>query len=283
MLRKILIPLESSQYTPAAVSLAADIAIQVREFLGRDAVTLAGLGIVDTDQLPSGRFASMVPREEILSEAREKSAALLSAFRRQTAEKGIPEAFVETHQTEGSAFATIMQHHVFCDLLVMGETCSFPPAHNDYNTLDHLFHQASRPILITTEKPRPIDAVVMAMDGTACASRMMYAYAHLNPFPKAKLLVAHTRAEEKSYNLENFFERVKDYLQVYNFDVELLSVDGHLLDELPAVADAHNAGVIAMGVHTEHFMDKIRNPLALRLSPGEKLLQQSRRVLFTVH
>ena len=283
MLRKILVPLDSSDYTPAAVEMAAGIANEVKDLLGKEAVTLTGLGLIDLDQLPTGRFANIVPRDEILAEAREAVGGLMKRFRQQTNEKGLSESFVETHQAEGSPFRQIMHHHVFCDLVVMGETASFPPAQNDYNTLEELFQKASRPIVITPASARKVETVVMAMDGTAPASRMMYTYAQVNPFPKAKVLIAHSRAEEERYQLTDFYDRVRDYLASFNFDVEPVPMEEALMAGLPQLAKSRNADAIALGMHPEHFMDKLRDPLQLKTPPVEQLLADTDCALFTTH
>lgn len=283
MLRQILVPLDTSSFTPAATRLAADIAKHVREAVGRDMVTLSGLGIVDLDQLPTGRFATLVPREEILAEARESVKSLIEAFRGQALSAGVAPDHISTHFTEGSPFQAIMHHHVFMDMVVMGESCCFPPVSVDYNTMEQLYHRASRPILITPAEPQPVKTVVMVMDGTAASSRMMYAYAHLNPFPHAKLIVVRSKLEEEYHNLKDFFERVQTYLESFKFDVTQERLEGHLLEAVPALADERGATAIAIGVHAEHFLDKVKNPLNL-IRPGvQDLFEKTRRIVFTVH
>ncbi|HEX9843534.1 MAG TPA: hypothetical protein VGC20_12325, partial [bacterium] len=67
MLKRILVPLDTSEFTAAATRMAAALADRAQAVV-REPVTLMGLGIVDMDQMPTGRFASIVPREEILAE-----------------------------------------------------------------------------------------------------------------------------------------------------------------------------------------------------------------------
>ena len=282
MLRKILVPLDTSKYTPVATRVAADIANNVRAVLGRDAVTLQGLGVVDLDLLPKGRFAALMPKEEILHEARATVAGLIAAFREQVARLEIPEAFIETRTTEGSPFAKIIHHHVFCDLVVMGTRCAFPPANDDYETLVHLLFESSRPLLIVSDKPRPFRTVVMAMDGTAASSRLLYAYAQINPFPDAKVVIVHSSYEERYHDLKDFFGRVSDYLTAYKFDVEQLRLDGHLMEGLPQVVQECGADAVAMGIHSESALHRLGTPLHLLTLPLERLLDEAHVALFTV-
>jgi nucleotide-binding universal stress UspA family protein len=283
MLRQILIPLDTKPYTSAATRLAALIARDVRHALGREAVTLFGLAIVDLDQLPSGRFTTLVPREEILADARQRAHKMMEDFRDLAAHEGISPEFVRTHFTEGSPFVAIMHHHVFSDMVVMGETCCFPPVSVDYDTMAHLYHGASRPILLTPEATQPVETVVMVVDGTAPSSRMLYAYAHLNPFPQARLLLAHSSYEAQYHALKDFFERVQAYLESFGFKVEQQTIEGHMVDELPRLVRERKAGAVAMGVHAEHFMDRLRNPLHLRPAGVQTVFSESGAALFTVH
>jgi len=283
MLRKILIPLDTSKFTPVAIQVATGIANQVQSQVGRDVVTLSGLGILDTDQIPSGRFASMVPGKKILEEARENAESLVEDFRRQVLSLDFPEENVETRLVEGNPFRQIIRQHVFSDLVVMGEKCSFPPSLNDYTTLENIYHRSSRPILITPEDPKEIHEVLMFMDGTAASSRMLYAYAHLNPFPRAKLVILFSSREEEHYHLRGFFHDVVDFLERYRFEVERIRVEGDLAEELPGIAERRQAGAIAMGIHAEHFLDWMRKPIHLGWSPVENLLHSTHSVLFTVH
>ena len=283
MLRQILVPLDTTSHTPAATRVAADIARNVREAVGRDMVTLLGLGIVDLDQIPTGRFATLVPRDEILAEARASAKALIDAFRGQARAAGVAPENIATHFTEGSPFQAIMHHHVFADMVVMGESCCFPPVAVDYDTLQQLYHRASRPILLTPREPRPVETVVMVMDGTASSSRMMYAYAHLNPFPRAKLVVAHSRLEEEYHSLKDFFDRVQTYLESFKFQVTQERLDGHMVESLPSLVKERGASAIAMGVHAEHFLDKVRNPLHLALPGVQTVFGKTGVSLFTVH
>jgi nucleotide-binding universal stress UspA family protein len=283
MLRQVLIPLDTTSFTPAATRLSAAIARNVREALGRDAVTLIGLGIVDLDQIPTGRFASLIPRDQLLAEARDRAKSLLETYRENLSREGIAPDKVETRFAEGSPFQAIMHHHVFSDMVVMGASCCFPPVSVDYDTLANLYHRASRPILLTPEEPRPVETVVMVMDGTAPSSRMMYAFAHLNPFPRAKLLIARSRFEEESHHLAEFFARVQTYLENFKFQVEQHRLEGHMIEALPDLVRARNAGAIAIGVHAEHFLDKVRNPLNLARSGVQNLFEQTGVAVFTVH
>ena len=62
MLRRILVPLDSSDFTPVAIRFACEMA-QAGQKAKFGTAAVVGLALVDTDQFPVGRFAAIVPRE----------------------------------------------------------------------------------------------------------------------------------------------------------------------------------------------------------------------------
>ncbi|MCZ6557998.1 MAG: universal stress protein [SAR324 cluster bacterium] len=282
MLRKILVPLDCSAYTPAAVRFASSMA-KGGQTSKAGGVSIVGLSVVDTDQFPVGKFASIVPREELLKDARQKAEQLMNDFRSLTATLGLKKALVEAHMIVGSPFREIIRHGVFCDLIVMTRTCSFPPVQHDYDTLTHLYHRSSRPIVIASEEFRPVRKVIMAMNGTAPASRLMYAYAQLNAFPDAKLKVVYSKKEQSEYHLGEFFENVKAYFKSYGYKVELAGLGGNFEQKLAAEVKKDKAELLAMGIPAEHIIDKFRETLRLKTHPVQQMLDKTGTSLFTVH
>lgn len=278
MLRKILVPLDASENAAIATRIAAEMAAARENHAG-----LLGLSIVDTDYLPSGRFASLVPREKILAEAERKAEEILENFRAQAKQLDFRPEMVETRSVTGSPFREIIRHSVFCDVIVVGRQCAFPPLEHDYETLAHLYHHASRPVVVTGESHQTVTKVVMAMDGTAPASRMMYAYAHLNPFPAAPVKVIYSAKEKSTHHLEEFFEGVVDFLESYGLKATVEGLDGDLMNHLPAVMKSEQAHLLAMGIPAEHFIDRFRETLRVGGYPIQKLIQETKAALFTVH
>ena len=284
MLKRILVVLSASEFTPAAVRMAAEMA-DVETEVEHERVTLVGLSVVDTDLMPSGRFSSLVPREELLSEAQAKAEEVITEFRALTKTLGVRENLIETSCVSGSPFREVIRKGVFCDLIVMGRKSSFPPVYHDYETMPNLFHRASRPVLIVGDTHRPLERVILAMDGTAPSSRVMYHYVHLNPFPKAKLLVIYSKGEEEQYHLTEYFRNVESYLKSFHLDVEMKRLDGEVRNEIVEVVKKEDAQVIAMGIHSEHFLDRFGEALHINLREDtiEKILRTTSACLFTVH
>ncbi|MCH7477264.1 MAG: universal stress protein [SAR324 cluster bacterium] len=284
MLKRILVVLSASEFTPAAVRMAAEMA-DVETEVEHERVTLVGLSVVDTDLMPSGRFSSLVPREELLAEAQAKAEKVITEFRALTKTLGVRENLIETSCVSGSPFREVIRKGVFCDLIVLGRKSSFPPVYHDYETMPTLFHRASRPVLIVGDTHRPLERVILAMDGTAPSSRVMYHYVHLNPFPKAKLQVIYSKGEEEQYHLTEYFRNVESYLKSFHLDVEMKRLDGEVRNEIVEVVKKEDAQVIAMGIHSENFLDRFGEALHINLREDtiEKILRTTSACLFTVH
>ena len=282
MLKKILVPLDASLDTNQGEELALEIAT-TRAKGNKEPARLLGICIVDTDYLPTGRFASLVPRDKILAEAQEKAEQIVEFFRGEMKKAKYPMDLLQTKIVVGSPFKEIIHNSVFCDLIVMGRRCSFPPLEHDYETLVHLYHRSSRPVVIAGEAPHNVSRVVMAMDGTAPASRMMYAYATLNPFPGATVKLVYSEQEREAYHLGDFFQQVADFLTSYGIKVETSGIEGPLSGHLPDLVKKEHADLLAMGIHAEQFLDKFRETLRLGDFPLQQVIQDSSAALFTVH
>ncbi len=282
MLKRILVPLDTSEFTRAATRMAAHIANREQAVI-KEPVTLTGLGLVDLDQIPTGRFAKIVPRDQIIAEAEQTVDGLIDRFRQDARALGLPEAQVETTRASGSPFRQIIRESVFCDMIVMGEQCRFPPGNVDYEIMHLLYHQASRPVMLTREDYATVDKVVIAMEGTAPASRMMYNYVHLEPFPRARVVLTYSRQEEEQYNLRKYYQRVEEYLTSYHIDVRSVPVPGDLREEIAGVVNEENAQVLAFGIHREGIMERLCDPLHIRRHFARKFLGGVSASLFAVH
>lgn len=282
MLKRILVPLDTSEFTPAATRMAVLLANRERATV-QHPVGLMGLGVVDMDQLPTGRFAAMVPREQIVAEARAVVNRLVAEFRTRTGSLGHPAEHIKTREVVGSPFREIIRESVFCDLIVMGEKCSFPPANQDYDTMRSLYHEASRPVVVTRSDFERVDRVVLLMDGTASASRMMYNYVHLEPFPQARVVLTYSRLEEEQFGLREYFKRVHAFLYSYGIEAETRPLEGEAETEIVGLVNETGAQVLALGIHQERFLDRLRDPLSIRQNFARRLLQSMSASLFAVH
>lgn len=286
MLKKILVPLDDSDFTDTAIRMAAYISTRGKSE-GLEPAVVSGMGIVDLDQLPKGRFASMVPRDAIIEEANQAVSGIVDKFRSVLSEEAVAPANVETRTFSGSPFAEVIRESVFADLIVMGEKCSFPPVLHDYDTLHHLYHESSRPIVLTGKKFSPVRTVVFAMDGTAPSSRMLYTYLHLNPFPQANVVLTYSRHEEMEYGLSSFFQRIGETLENYGHKVTVAPVDGAsdgaFEQEVVELVKKKGAEMLAIGIHKDQVFHRLTDPFQIRDNFAMRLLRGMDGALFMVN
>lgn len=282
MLRSILVPLDVSEYTSAAIEMAAHMALQKRHGESRR-VIVTGLSIVDKDQFPTGRYATVVNREELERDAHAKADDLVSLFLERTRKLGLSEDQVRCSKVMGSPFNEIVHASVFSDLILMGEQCSFPPVNQDYQTMHHLYHRASRPVLLNQKHVKEVKRVVVAMDGTASSSRMLYTFLHLNPFPQAEVVLTYSKQEEQQYQLEDFYERLKAHVEEFFRKVRVVTMDGGMEESIASLVDQEGGDLLAIGIHESHFLTRLRDVMNLRDPFADKLLRGMKASLFTVH
>lgn len=282
MLKRILIPLDTSEFTDSAIRIAAAMASQEMR-AESELVTLVGLGLIDLDQIPTGRFASMVPREEIIKEAEEQIEKRVQDFKTLAASLGIKEDHIKTRVESGGPFRKIIHESVVCDMIVMGMRCSFPPINQDHESLSNIIHHSSRPVVIADKEFSKVERVLLVMDGTAPASRMIYAFALLNPMPMARVTMINSLEEIDKYpNLQGFFERAEGFLQEHHINIQRYPVDTVNEDTIAEMVKEEGSEMIALGVHTGRFLDQLRDPLNLKKPFVERLLNKTKASLFTM-
>lgn len=281
MLKKILIPLDETPYTQEAIRAAAAISGDVSP---DGNVDVEGLGILDTAHFPAGRFASLVSRDSLMEEARDRVHETLQSFRRQAMSMGFKESQIHGIEAEGAPFSVIIRHHVANDLLIVGERCAFPPLQQDFSTLSGLYHRASRPVLVVHEAFKPVKSVLMLVDGSASSSRMLQAYTQLNPFPKAKVHMVYSLEEEAHFELENFFPELGRFLEAHSLDYEMRGLDAKALSRLPKLVETLEASVIAMGARKEQFIEKMQTAFGLAGIPvANQMVEATGAALFAAH
>ena len=280
MIKRILVPLDASKFTTTAIRAAVDLA---KGASGKgDPCVVEGLSLVDLDQIPAGRFADMVPRDQIISESKKIATELEQKFKKQATELGLKPEQILTQHAQGSPFQEIIRESVFSDIMVMGYQCSFPPVNRDYDTMHHLYHSASRPVIVTDQDYSPVEAVVVAMDGTASASRMLYTLMHLNPFPKAKVVLTYSERERQEHNLGDFFERVGKSLTSHGMKITISPYKDDLETEAPEIMNRAGAQMLALGAHRGPLLQRLADPFNLKESFAQRLLNEIKGALFIV-
>lgn len=176
MLRSILIGLDGSAYSTAALELGLRWARQLE-------ATLVGLGIIDEpdicrpEPVPIGGNSFKQHRDEtLLADARRRVEQFLERFTRRCTEAGVVSKVLED---VGLPHEQIVQEAQRFDLILLGQRTyfQFETREGPDETLHKVLKHSPRPVVTVPERLGQGEAVIVAYDGSLQAARAVYAFA----------------------------------------------------------------------------------------------------------
>jgi nucleotide-binding universal stress UspA family protein len=178
MIKNILVCLEGSPSTAAAVRLAIDIAKPLEAHL-------VGLAIVDEPDIRAGTPTSIGGSsfkherdDALVAEARKHAADALALFERRCRDAGVPGRPLEI---VGRPVDAILEEMVTRDLTILGRDANFrfEIESEDSHTRDAILHRASTPVLVCPESaPATLSSkILLAYDGSGAAKRALASFA----------------------------------------------------------------------------------------------------------
>ncbi|NOY44271.1 MAG: universal stress protein [Deltaproteobacteria bacterium] len=198
MIRRILVVLAGTRFTPSAIRIALDLA-------RRHGAELTGLAVLDRRKLdsvgpvPAGASAHAERlRAHRFGVRREQVAAAVRDFRQACEAAGVIYG-VE----EGDVNDLITSRSRYHDLTVFGLRSllegSLGAEHSEA-ALARLIGDGVRPILAVAEELRPIRRALIAYSGSVGSARAMRCFLQLNPWPEVQIRVVtcHSSEEEGS-------------------------------------------------------------------------------------
>jgi nucleotide-binding universal stress UspA family protein len=178
LLKNILVCLEGSPSTSAAVQLAIDLARPLEAHL-------VGLAIVDEPDIRAGTATSIGGSafkherdDTLVAEAHKHAADAIALFERRCREGGVPGRSLEI---VGRPVDAILDEMSTRDLTVLGRDVNFKfeIEQEDTQTRDAILHRASTPVLLVPETaPAKLGGTVLvAYDGSGAAKRALASFA----------------------------------------------------------------------------------------------------------
>jgi nucleotide-binding universal stress UspA family protein len=261
MIKRILVGLGGTPYTPFAVARA----IQLAQAHGAE---ITGVTVVDVRRL---KRVGPVPLGASAS-ARE-----LRDFRLEVAQDHVEEAIAQfesacrgagvsycVRQEEGNPFTMMAGDARYHDLMIFGLKSLFEHdvVHDPHDVLIRLIADGVRPILAVSPDARPIDRVLIAYSGSMESAKTIKWFAQLRPWPDAKLRVV--TFELPADEAEQLAGDAADYLRKHGFEPEEAYVPGSPKHGLLPYAAEWAADLIVAG-------NSARN-LLLRRTFGETAL-----------
>ena len=256
MIRRILVPLDPSPYTDAALKVACAVAKQ-------HGAQITGMAVLDIPGIEKsvgpvpagGMYYAEQLEEKRETEARERVEGLVAAFSAACEAAGISHRECE-HQ--GSPSEWIVRESVYYDLLVMGLRTYYkfgtdPKGPGD--SLEAVLDHCVTPVFgVPKTVPSPdLSAgkikVLMAFDGSLPAARALKRFCHLvDPRMAAVTLVTAGEDEERA---RFHLDRAEAYLRAYG--IEDVRKEWTTQSIVSVVTDTYlpQADVVVVGAHAK--------------------------------
>ncbi len=244
MIKRVLVALSGSPYTPSAVSHALELARNhSAEVTGVTITDLAKLANVGPVPLGAGAAASELSHQRI-EQAELRIKELAEQYTAQCAKENI---VAHLHQESGNIIDEITKLWRYNDIVVFGLRGLFEYGliHNPDDLLIKIIKSGIRPILAVAKEHRSVHNVLVAYNGSLEAAKAMKYFVQSRIFPNAQLRVV--SFEKRKDDPQELLSDAKKYCARHGFKVETDFVDEDPRDELLPYAETMNADLIVIG------------------------------------
>ncbi len=273
MIRRILTPLDPSDYTKSALQYALYIAKRQNnaEIIGTAVLDMEGIEKSIGPVAAGALYWAEHLEKHKLEEAKERIERLLNMFRDACLKEGVP---YKTTETQGNPAKQILFESIFYDLVVIGLRTYYhfetQPTHGD--SLDKILEHTITPILAVPKNFAPIKKVLVAFDGSPLAARALQRFTHLaRPGDFEFLIIS---SDEDINKAHYYLNQAKAYLKAYQIknvrtewtaeNIQEVIRDRYLDWADLIVLGAHAHGFIKdifVGSLTKYLIDKAEKPL----------------------
>lgn len=210
-LRKILVPLDPSDYARSATDYACRIAA-VHES------TIAGLAVLDSPEIRSSALPSqygyMTMIQESIDFHKKQAMEQIGKFEDEFRQKCAAENVIASEiSEEGIPFDLILEAATLFDLVVIGLRTffHFETRKGDGELLTKILGQTSTPILAVPAPPKPLEKILVTYDGSPASARAVRDFILLaQPF---EMEVDLFLADEDAGRLDFHANKLRSYLQ----------------------------------------------------------------------
>ena len=254
--KRILVPLDSSNFSKAATQAACLVAKE------HDA-TVAGVAVLDSPEIRSSIIPAVGPYYPMMLDAVQQKIKHADQVLHDSMERfatSCTEAGVEHRETEyeGIPAIKLLESSIFYDVVVAGlEThFHFETRGGEPESIEKLLTHTATPVLAVPESGlSSLKNVVVAFDGSFGASRALRDFIVLGaPFePNVTVITAGLEPEKSDFLLSN----AGRLLRSHGFSsVELVASEEDIGDAIPdALRDASD--LIVAGIHSKHRIKDI--------------------------
>jgi nucleotide-binding universal stress UspA family protein len=274
MISNILLPLDFSSYTDAAIQYACFVA-------KRQEATITGTAVLIEPGIQKcfGPAYAKMPSwtenvdKRILEQINQRIAKVLDKFNKTCEAEGVAH---ETTEFQGTCTEQIMFQSMFYDLLVMGFRSSyyFDEWENVEMPLEKILSHTITPILAVPKKYFQIRKALIAFDGSLPAARAMKRFANISRDKEVEfiILMSHPEQDTAMY----YLNRAKEYMRTHghpNIKTEWTSrniiteIKEKYMDEVDMfIAGAHSKDALKsffLGSLIKYLLREAKKPLLI--------------------
>ena len=252
MIRRIIVPLDPSAYSDAAVSYAIQLAAaHEAEITGFMVVDTPGIHESVSPISPGAAVYAKKAENRLEAEAHERIGEILKKFASRCDKAGVAHQELEA---QGDPVEAIARESAFYDLLIVGLRTHFhfQTSDSDGETLEKLVGRLATPILAVTEDHVPLSDhlnVIIAFDGSPAAVRSLRQFTQLAAFsnPNIGILTANEELEAA----RKIFGPADAYLRSYGYtDITSEWTPMHIDDAFDEEY-IERADLVVLGVHAK--------------------------------
>lgn len=244
MIKRILVGLGGTSYTPVAIKRAVGLA-------KRFEAEITGVTVIDVSRLSMlgavGGERTAREMADRISLTKERIDEAIGKFEAACTAEGIK---YRVKQEDGEdPFDLMIYLARYHDLMIFGLRSIFEyglsPYEEPKDTLARLISAGVRPLIAVSDKFRPIQKVMIAYSGSMESAKAMKRFIQLSPWPEVKLkIVTFERSEEEARQL---LYDAAEYCRAHGFIVEAESNPASPKDLLLPMATLRQADMIVMG------------------------------------
>jgi nucleotide-binding universal stress UspA family protein len=244
MLKRILVALSGTPFTPVSVRRAVELA-------RRHGASLTGVTVVDIERLSDvgpvplgGASVAHNLAEHRVAVTQEHVEEEIAHFERTCTEASVPYVI---DRESGDPFGLLLELWRYHDLTIIGLRGLFEygVVHNPDDMIIKLIHRGVSPIIAVSSEYREVDRVLVAYNGSPEAAMAMKHFAQLRLWPDATIKLVCFDFEEKA--AMPLLIDATAYLRAHGLEPEAESLPGGPKHGLLAHAQEWGADLVVMG------------------------------------
>lgn len=251
MFRSILVPVEGSEYSKAAMHFAIQIAKD-------HSAQLSGMAIIDKPDIEKslgpvplgGMYYALKAEEKKLTEAEAKARDLVEDFSKVCKAEGVAFHLIVR---EGEPVEVISDEAKYHDLAVMGLRTVFKyGAKGDDNTLEGYLSHAAQPVIAVPKSYNPIEKILVTYDGSLPSARAIHSFVQFGIWNERQMTLLNVN-DDKDVG-DALLERMGHLLEAHQIEFEKVHSYGKPEEVVLNYTKEENCDLVVLGAHSK---DKI--------------------------